>query len=92
MQKPPTLPANALLAGKIAVGIGWLIGLCALLIGSSGSTLHNIGFWMTAFLAGSHALELLIYGSFLKAANATPADYVQVFLFGIFHSGGLKAP
>lgn len=92
MQIPPALPANALLAGKIAVGIGWIIGLCALVIGSSGSTLHNIGFWMTAFLAGSHALELLIYGSFLKAAKATPVDYVQVFLFGIFHSSGMKVP
>jgi uncharacterized protein YhhL (DUF1145 family) len=91
MLKPPPLPASALIAGKVAVGATWLGGLAAFMIGAGGSSLHNIGFWIIVFLFGSHVLELLIYGAFLKAARATTADYVQVFLFGIFHSGGMKA-
>lgn len=91
MQKPPAMPASTLLAGKIAVGASWLIALGALALAPADSSWHSIGFWLTAFLAGSHALELLVYGPFLKAAKATGADYLQVFLFGIFHSSGLKA-
>lgn len=91
MLKPPPLPISALIGGKVAVGASWLFGLFALIAGAGGSSLHNIGFWLVVFLFGSHVLELLIYGAFLKAAKATTADYVQVFLFGIFHSSGMKA-
>ena len=89
MLKPPALPPQALLAGKIAVGIGWIIGLFGFLLAGAGTTLHTIGIGLLAFLAGSHALELVIYSAFLKAARASTSDYVQVSLFGIFHSGGM---
>ena len=89
MLKPPALPPQALLAGKIAVGIGWVIGLAGFLGASADSTFHTIGIGLLVFLVGSHALELVIYAAFLKAAKATTADYSQVFLFGIFHSGGM---
>lgn len=92
MLKPPTLPPQALLVGKIAVGIGWLIGLAGFLGASADSTFHAIGIGLLIFLVGSHALELVIYAPFLKAANATTADYTQVGLFGIFHSGGMTPP
>ena len=91
MQKPPAMPASALLGGKIAVGASWIFGLAALALAPAGSTLHSTGFWLTVFLAGSHAVELLVYGPFLKAARATGSDYLQVFLFGIFHSSGMKS-
>lgn len=90
MQQPPALPAPALLGGKIAVGTSWVFGLLALLLAGADSSLHTIGFWLTVFLVGSHALELVIYREFPKAAKATGSDYLQVFLFGIFHSGGMK--
>lgn len=90
MLKPPALPATALTVGKIAIGLCWLAGLYGLLLADSASNLHTLGLWLTVFLVGSHALELAIYRSFLKAANATSADYVQVFLFGIFHSSSMK--
>ncbi len=90
MQIPPALPPAALLAGKVSVAASWIAGLALLALTDATSSWHNIGFWLTAFLAGSHAVELLIYRSFLAAAKATPADYAQVFLFGIFHSGGMK--
>lgn len=89
MLKPPALPPQTLLAGKIAVGISWLIGLAGLLFASAGTAFHTIGIGLLAFLVGSHALELVIYSAFLKAARASTSDYVQVSLFGIFHSGGM---
>lgn len=92
MLKPPALPPQALLAGKVAVGIGWLIGIAGFLLGDTGSTFHTLGLGLLAFLIGSHALELVIYAPFLKAANATSTDYTQVGLFGIFHSGGMTLP
>lgn len=88
MLKPPVLPPQALLGGKFAVGASWLFGLVALLSGGD-SSWHSIGLYLLIFLAGSHALELVIYSAFLKAAKASPADYIQVALFGIFHSGGM---
>ncbi|HQQ63975.1 MAG TPA: hypothetical protein PLF22_10435 [Pseudomonadales bacterium] len=90
MLKPPTLPQNVLLAGKISVGLGWLFCVIAPMVSQSHAVM-TIAEWLAVFLVGSHAVELLLYGAFLKAANATKADYVQVFLFGIFHSGGLQA-
>lgn len=90
MLKPPALPTAALTAGKITVGLSWLAGLYGLLLADPASSLYTLGLWLTVFLVGSHIAELAIYRAFLKAAKATPADYVQVFLFGIFHSGGMK--
>ena len=92
MLTPPALPPQALLAGKIAVGIGWLIGFAGFLLVDAGSTFHTIGIGLLVFLVGSHALELVIYAAFLRAAKATAVDYSQVFLFGIFHSGGMHIP
>ena len=92
MLKPPVLPPQALLAGKIAVGIGWLIGFAGFLLADAGATFHTLGIGLLAFLIGRHALELVIYAAFLKAAKASSADYAQVFLFGIFHSGGMTPP
>jgi uncharacterized protein YhhL (DUF1145 family) len=89
MQRPPVLPPSALLAGKITVGLSWLFCIFAPLLSAS-SNLTSIAMWLSIFLAGSHAVELLIYSPFLKAARATTVDYVQVFLFGIFHSSGLQ--
>ncbi len=91
MLKPPPLPKSALLGGKIAVGITWLFGLFAVFTASADSTLHTVGSYLLIFLLGSHLVELVIYSAFMKAAKATPADYSQVLLFGIFHSGGMKA-
>lgn len=89
MLKPPALPQAARIAGKIAVGTSWIFCILAPLM--SASTLsQNIAQWLAVFLVGSHIVELVIYGAFLKAAQATPADYAQTFLFGIFHSGGLQ--
>lgn len=90
MLKPPAMPASVLLAGKLSVAAGWVIGLSAMLLTDAASSWHTIGICLTAFLAGSHAVELLVYRAFLAAARASAADYVQVFLFGVFHSGGMK--
>lgn len=91
MLKPPVLPPQALLAGKFAIGTSWLIGLAGLCLASADSAFHTIGIGLLIFLVGSHALELAIYAAFMKAARASTVDYVLVFLFGIFHSGGMKA-
>ncbi len=91
MLKPPPLPANALLGGKIAVGGTWLFGLAALVLASPDSSFRTLGVALLVFLVFSHIIELFIFSAFLKSAKATTADYVQVALFGIFHSGGMKA-
>lgn len=90
MLVPPPLPAAALNAGKIAVALTWVFGFYGWLVADPVSIVHTIGFWLLVTLAGSHIIELAIYRAFLHAARATPADYLQVFLFGIFHSGSLK--
>ena len=90
MQTPPPLAPNVLIGGKVAVGLGWLFGLYATACTAADPSLHSAGFWTLVFLGGSHLLELAIYSPFLKACKATPADYLQVFLFGLFHSSGLK--
>ena len=91
MLKPPPMPPAALLGGKISVAAGWLFGLFALLA-STNPTLNTAGYWLLIGLGGSHVLELAIFMPFLKAAKASAADYVQVFLFGVFHSSGMTAP
>jgi len=42
------------------------------------------------FLAVSHIIELVIFSAFLKAAKASSMDYVQAFIFGMFHTGSMK--
>jgi uncharacterized protein YhhL (DUF1145 family) len=90
MLKPPAMPATVCLAGKISVGLAWLFGFYGLLLADAASSLSTIGTVTLLFLAGSHVVETFIYAPFLKAARATPVDYVQVFLFGLFHSSTLK--
>lgn len=90
MLAPPPLPAAALTAGKVVVALTWAFGFYGWLAVDPASIVHTTGFWLLVTLAGSHIIEIAIYRAFLQAARATAADYVQVFLFGIFHSAGLK--
>ena len=90
MQIPPPLPTAALTAGKIAVGIAWLFSIVALTLPTAEPQLATVGIVLLAFLSVSHLVELIVFREFLKAANATPNDYVQAFIFGMFHTGGLK--
>ena len=90
MLTPPPLPATALTAGKITVALTWLFSFYGWLAADPASIIHTLGFWLLVTLVGSHIIEIAIYRAFLQAAKATPADYVQVFLFGLFHSAGLK--
>ncbi|HSC76024.1 MAG TPA: DUF1145 domain-containing protein [Pseudomonadales bacterium] len=90
MKLPPPLPAPALTAGKIAVGISWLLAIAAVVLPMPEPRLTTVGIAVITFLTVSHLLELVIFRDFLKAANATPADYTQSFIFGMFHTGGLK--
>jgi uncharacterized protein YhhL (DUF1145 family) len=90
MQTPPPLPAAALKAGKIAVGLSWLFAIAVVVFPVPQAQLHTVGVVLLAFLTISHAAELLIFREFLKAANATQNDYIQAFIFGMFHTGGLK--
>ncbi len=91
MLTPPPMPAAALTAGKITVALAWLFGFYGWLAADPASQVHTIGFWLLIMLAGSHMVEIAIYRAFLQAAKATPVDYAQVFIFGLFHSAGLKA-
>jgi uncharacterized protein YhhL (DUF1145 family) len=92
MQKPPPLPAGALKAGKVAVGLSWLFAIATVTMTMPQPQLHNVGLALLAFLSISHIIELFVFRDFLKAANATQSDYIQSFIFGMFHTGGLKAP
>ncbi len=90
MLTPPPLPAAILTAGKVTVAVTWVFAFYGWLLANPSSLVHTIGFWLVVTLVGSHIIEIAIYRAFLQAAKATPADYAQVFVFGIFHSGGLK--
>lgn len=92
MLQPPPMPPAALLTGKLTVAAAWLAGLFGMLLAADNTVLHTIGPYLVLGLAASHAIEMMIYRAFLTAANATPMDYLQVFLFGLFHSSGLKRP
>ena len=52
--------------------------------------LTTIGQGVILFLTVSHIIELFVFSEFLKAANASTQDYVQSFIFGMFHTGSLK--
>lgn len=89
MLKPPPMPQGARIAGKITVGASWLFAVLVPALGLL-PQLQTIALVLAAFLVGSHIIELIIFRAFLQAANASPADYLQTFLFGVFHSGGLQ--
>src|SRR6478752_6203663 len=90
MQIPPPLPAAALTAGKIAVGLSWIFAIVALTLPMPEPRLATVGIVLLVFLSVSHLVELIVFREFLKAANATQNDYIQAFIFGMFHTGGLK--
>jgi uncharacterized protein YhhL (DUF1145 family) len=90
MKLPPPLPAPALKAGKIAVGLSWLFAIATVTMTMPQPQLHTVGTVLLAFLSVSHIIELFIFRDFLKAAKATQTDYIQSFIFGMFHTGGLK--
>ena len=50
----------------------------------------NIGMLLIAGLGVTHLIEIIIFREFLAAAKATTNDYIQAFIFGMFHTGGLK--
>jgi uncharacterized protein YhhL (DUF1145 family) len=90
MQTPPPLPATALTAGKIAVGLSWIFAIASLTLPMPEPRLATVGIVLLVFLSVSHLVELIVFREFLKAANATQNDYIQAFIFGMFHTGGLK--
>jgi uncharacterized protein YhhL (DUF1145 family) len=89
MLQPPVLPPVALTAGKISVALTWLFCAVAPVISTS-PTLQSLALWLAGFLVVSHIGELIMFNAFLKAAKAGTSDYVQAFLFGMFHTGGLQ--
>lgn len=90
MQIPPPLPTAALTAGKIAVGMSWFFAIATVVLPMPEPRLTTIGLIVIAFLTVSHLVELIVFREFLKAAKATQIDYIQAFIFGMFHTGGLK--
>lgn len=90
MKQPPPLPAIALKAGKIAVGLSWVFAIVAVTVAMPEPQLSTVGKVLLAFLSISHVAELIIFRDFLKAVKATQGDYIQAFIFGMFHTGGLK--
>jgi uncharacterized protein YhhL (DUF1145 family) len=87
---PPPLPAQALKAGKIAVGSTWVLCLLGVLLPMPTAQLTTVAQVVILFLAVSHIIELVIFSAFLKAAKASSMDYVQAFIFGMFHTGSMK--
>lgn len=92
MIKPPPVPPAALQGGKIVVGLAWLGSIAALFGGSAEPRFVTLGLIVLGFLTLSHAVELVIFRAYLQSVKATPADYLQSFIFGMFHTGGLKEP
>lgn len=88
MQQPPALPAVACTIGKILCLLAYIIGLWCL-IQTGNPELTETGYWILGFLVISHIAELFIYRPFLQHVKASNADYLQVFVFGIFHSATL---
>ena len=90
MKQPPPLPAPALKAGKVAVGLSWLFAMAAVISPMPDTQMANIGMLLMAGLGVTHLIEIIIFREFLAAAKATTNDYIQAFIFGMFHTGGLK--
>ena len=88
MQQPPALPAIACTIGKVLCLLAYVIGVWCL-VQTNDSALTETGWWILGFLLISHIVELFIYRPFLQQVQATAADYLQVFVFGIFHSATL---
>lgn len=91
MKTPPPMPAAALKAGKLAVGLSWLFAIASLLLPMPDPQFTTVGTVLVLGLSVSHVLELFVFREFLQAAKATQGDYLQAFIFGMFHIGSLKA-